>query len=64
MEEGKMMSAEEVASNIVDGIAARKRTLVMTRQGKLTVWINKLFPALADKLVFKHFTKEKNALIK
>lgn len=64
MEEGKMMSAEEVASNIVDGIAARKRTLVMTGQGKLTVWINKLFPALADKLVFKHFTKERNALIK
>lgn len=64
MEEGKMMSAEEVATNIVDGIAARKRTLVMTAQGKLTVWINKLFPALADKLVFNHFTKEKNALIK
>jgi len=64
MEEGKMMSAEEVAKNIVDGIAARKRTLVMTGQGKLTVWLNKLLPALADKLVFNHFTKEKNALIK
>lgn len=64
MEEGKMMSAEEVATRIVDGIAARKRTLVMTGQGKLTVWINKLLPALADKLVFNHFTKEKNALIK
>jgi len=64
MEEGKMMTAEEVATRIVDGIAARKRTLVMTGQGKLTVWINKLLPALADKLVFNHFTKEKNALIK
>ena len=64
MEEGKMMSAEEVARHITDGIAARKRTLVMTGQGKLTVWINKLLPALADKLVFNHFTKEKNALIK
>lgn len=64
MEEGKMMTAEEVAMRIVDGIAARKRTLVMTGQGKLTVWINKLLPALADKLVFNHFTKEKNALIK
>jgi short-subunit dehydrogenase len=64
MEEGKMMSAEEVATRIVDGIAIRKRTLVMTGQGKLTVWINKLLPALADKLVFNHFTKEKNALIK
>ncbi len=64
MEEGKMMTAEEVATRIVDGIAAKKRTLVMTGQGKLTVWINKLLPALADKLVFNHFTKEKNALIK
>jgi len=64
MEEEKMMTAEEVAVNIVDGIASRKRTLVMTGQGKLTVWLNKLFPALADKLVFKHFTKEKNALLK
>ena len=64
MEEGKMMSSEEVAVNIVNGIAARKRTLVMTGQGKLTVWINKLLPALADKLVFNHFTKEKKALIK
>ncbi|MEJ5961103.1 SDR family oxidoreductase [Pedobacter immunditicola] len=64
MEEGKMMSAEEVAKNMVDGIAARKRTLVMTAQGKLTVLLNKLLPSLADKLVFNHFTKEKNALIK
>lgn len=64
MEEGKMMTADEVAGRIVDGIAARKRTLIMTGQGKLTVWINKLLPALADKLVFNHFTKEKNALIK
>ncbi|MFA4869803.1 MAG: SDR family oxidoreductase [Pedobacter sp.] len=64
MEEGKMMSADTVAKTIADGIAARKRTLIMTGQGKLTVWLNKLFPALADKLVFNHFTKEKNALIK
>jgi short-subunit dehydrogenase len=64
MDEGKMMSAEEVAENIINGIAGGKRTLVMTSQGKLTVWLNKLLPALADKLVFNHFTKEKNALIK
>ena len=64
MEEGKMVTAEAVATVIVNGIAARKRTLLMTAQGKLTVWMNKLLPALADTLVFKHFTKEKNALIK
>ncbi len=64
MEEGKMMTAEEVAQRICDGIEQKKRTLVMTRQGKLAVWVNKLFPAFADKKVFELFTKEKNPLIK
>jgi short-subunit dehydrogenase len=64
MDEGKMMSAEEVAKITADGIVNRKRTLVIGGQGKLTVWLNKLLPALADNLVFNHFTKEKNALIK
>lgn len=64
MEEGKMMSAEEVAVRICDGIEQRKRTLIMTRQGKLAVWMNKLFPKFADKKVFELFTKEKNPLIK
>lgn len=64
MDEGKMMSSEEVAVIIADGIADRKRTLVIGGQGKLTVWLNKLLPGLADKLVFNHFTKEKSALIK
>lgn len=64
MEEGKMMTAEEVAARISDGIVNRKRTLVMTRQGKLAVWMNKLFPAFTDKKVFDLFAKEKNALIK
>jgi short-subunit dehydrogenase len=63
MEEGEMMTAEEVATNIVNGVIARKRTLIMGGQGKLTVWLNKLLPGVADNLVFKHFTKEKNALI-
>lgn len=64
MEEGKMMSAEEVAVRISDGIANRKRTLIMTGQGKLAVWMNKLFPAFTDKKVFELFAKEKNPLIK
>jgi short-subunit dehydrogenase len=64
MEEGKMMTAEEVAVRISDGITARKRTLVMTGQGKLAVWMNKLFPAFTDKKVFELFAKEKNPLIK
>lgn len=64
MEEGKMMSAERVAEKIVHGILSRKRTLIMTRQGKLTVFLNKVLPAWLDGLVYNHFTKEKDPLIK
>lgn len=64
MEEGKMMTSEAVAAIISDGIVDRKRTLIMTGQGKLAVWVNKLFPAFADKKVFDLFAKEKNPLIK
>lgn len=64
MEEGKMMTAEEVAVRICKGITSKKRTLIMTGQGKLAVWVNKFFPAFADKKVFALFAKEKNPLIK
>ena len=58
LDESKLMSAEECARIIMDGIENRKRSIVMTGQGKLTVWINKLLPGLADKLVYNHFLKE------
>lgn len=64
MEEGKMMTAEEVADIIIEGILRRKRTLVMTRQGKLAVLMNKLLPAWVDKQVYKLFAREKNTLLK
>lgn len=58
LDESKLMSAEECAKRLLDAVEKRKRSLVMTRQGKLTVWMNKLFPGLADKLVYQHFLKE------
>jgi len=58
LDEGKLMSAEECARIILDGMEARKRSIIMTGQGKLTVLINKLFGGLADKLVYNHFLKE------
>ncbi|MGX5689173.1 SDR family oxidoreductase [Arcticibacter tournemirensis] len=64
MDEGKMMTAEEVAAIIADGIIKRKRTLIMTGQGKLAVLMNKLLPAWVDKKVYQLFTKEKDPLIK
>jgi short-subunit dehydrogenase len=62
--EEKMMSAEEVARRIVNAIIKRKRTLILTSQGKLTVWLNKFFPSLMDKLVYNHMAKEPDSPFK
>lgn len=64
MDEGKMMTAEEVAGIIADGVEKRKRTLIMTNQGKMAVLMNKLFPSWVDKKVYELFAKEKDPLIK
>ncbi len=64
LEESKLMSSETCARIIISGIENQKRTIVMTGTGKLTVWINKLFPGLADKLVFNHFAKEADSPLK
>src|SRR4029079_18942856 len=58
MDEGKMMTAEDCAKRILSAIEKRKRTIVMTFQGKRTVFMNKFFPGLADKMVRKFFYKE------
>jgi short-subunit dehydrogenase len=58
LDESKLMSAEECAGIILDAVKKRKRVVIMTGQGKLTVWLNKLFAGLADKLVYKHFLNE------
>jgi short-subunit dehydrogenase len=63
-DEGKMMTAEEVAKIIANGVEKRSRTLTMTGQGKLTVILSKFFPAWLDKLVYNNFAKEKDALLK
>jgi short-subunit dehydrogenase len=57
MDEDKMMTAEECARHILKAIRKRKRTLVLTFTGKRTVFMQKFFPALADKLVRKFFFK-------
>lgn len=57
MDEGKMMSAEECATHILKAIEKRKRTLVLTFTGKRTVFMNRFFPAITDKLVRNFFFK-------
>ncbi|TAH09456.1 MAG: SDR family NAD(P)-dependent oxidoreductase, partial [Sphingobacteriia bacterium] len=57
MDEGAMMSSEECAGHILKAIEKRKRTLVLTFTGKRTVFMNRFFPSLTDKMVRKFFFK-------
>ena len=63
-DEGKMMTAEECARHIYNATIKRKRTLVLTTQGKLAIFFNKWLPGLADKLVYNVMAKESNAPIR
>lgn len=60
-DEGKMMTSEEVASRIYNGVLKRKRTIVMTTEGKLAVFLNKFFPKFMDKVVYNQMAKENNS---
>ena len=64
MQEDKMMTSDEVAKIIADGVENRARTLIMTGQGKLMVFLNKFLPGLVDRLVYNTIAKERNSLLK
>jgi NAD(P)-dependent dehydrogenase (short-subunit alcohol dehydrogenase family) len=64
LNETSLMSAEACAMRILDAVLARKRSVVMTGQGRLTVWLNKLFPGFTDKQVYAHFRKEPGSPLK
>lgn len=62
--EEKMMTAQLTAWHILNAVKNRKRSLVLTTQGKLTIGLNKFFPAWVDKLVYNHMAKEPNSPIR
>jgi len=55
MDESKMMSPQECAVHILDAIEKRKRSLILTFTGKRTVFMNRFFPSLTDKLIHKFY---------
>lgn len=64
LEESKLMSASTCASLIYKAIHKHKRVLIIGALGKLTVWLNKLIPSMADKMVYNHFKKEPGSPLK
>ena len=64
-EEGNMMSSMEVAQRIAKAIDKRKRSLILTfLEGKFTVFMNKFFPKLMDKLIYNAMAKEPDSPLK
>ncbi|GAB4245090.1 MAG: SDR family oxidoreductase [Ekhidna sp.] len=56
--EKKMMSSEEVADRTFKAMKKKKRDLILTFQGKMAVFLNKVIPSLLDKMVYNMMKKE------
>ncbi len=63
-DENTLMPAEKVAEKVVNAIQCRRRVVVITLMGKLTVMLNKLFPFLMDRVVYKNMAKEPDSPFK
>ncbi|MFC5408305.1 SDR family oxidoreductase [Larkinella bovis] len=63
-DESKMMSSEEVANHILKAVKRRKRDLILTTQGKLTIFLNKFIPGLMDRMVYNTLAREKDSPLK
>jgi short-subunit dehydrogenase len=64
-DENHMMKAETVANHVYKSVASRKRELILTfREGKLTVFLAKIFPVFVDKQIYNTFAKEPDSPLK
>ncbi|MDW7694772.1 SDR family oxidoreductase [Flammeovirgaceae bacterium SG7u.111] len=62
--EGKMMPPEECAAHIYKANKKRKKLLILTMLGKLTVLFNKFFPSFMDRMTYNAMAKEPNSPLK
>lgn len=60
-DEEKMMTAERVAFLIARGIKHRRRSLIMTPLGKITVFVQKFWPQLTESVAYSYMSKEPGA---
>jgi short-subunit dehydrogenase len=60
-----MMTTTQVAKKIVKAIDKRKKTLILTFwEGKFTVFLQKFFPSLVERLTYLHMAKEPDSPFK
>lgn len=63
-EENKMMTAEEVARIVAEGIAKRKRLCLMESEGRATHFVKKFAPSLLDHIFYWVMSREPNSPLK
>jgi NAD(P)-dependent dehydrogenase (short-subunit alcohol dehydrogenase family) len=63
-EEGKMMTATEVARRIIEGIRRRRRLLLMEWEGRGTHFIKKFAPAFLDRMFYMVMAREPDSPLK
>ncbi|MEN3040796.1 MAG: SDR family oxidoreductase [Bacteroidia bacterium] len=56
--EERLMPAETVAAAVYRAMLRRRKYLILTAQGHLTVWMNRFAPSWLDRIVFKYFARE------
>ncbi len=62
--EEKLTSPERVAKNLLRSIRKRKRTRIMSLEGQLMVFFQRIVPFATDWVIYRKFAKEKNSPIK
>lgn len=62
--EEKLTSPDRVARNVVRAIKKNKRNRIMTLEGQLMVFMQRIIPKLVDSTIYKKFKREPNSPIK
>ena len=63
-DEKEMMSSEEVALRTFNAEQRRKRDMVLTKDGKLALFFNKIVPGWVDKKIYERMKKEADSPLK
>jgi short-subunit dehydrogenase len=63
-DEEKMMSSDEVAARIYKAVHKRRRSIILTTQGKMIVLFSRLLPFFVDRRIYKVMSKEPDSPFK
>jgi hypothetical protein len=62
--EKNMMKAETVAKYIAKAVIKRKRTLIFTISGKISIFLIKVYPKIIERIMYNQMRKEHDSPLK